>query len=412
MTNTRRRTFHAVIVILLAFIAVCASPVRAAGPGAESAQDYVQPFISRMQYQTLLDALGLDRDQKAIAEALYSDYAMLIEAGVEDAERQASAAGKDTVAAVLSGKQRATAIELRQMRSDVVKAYTSVWDTADIAMEHLLSGATAFLTSSQAAQAEPKLRDLRRAIHLAPLRDMRYSSDYAGEGVCLLDLVAEAQQPGGELTNVPRAPLASLLEQYEAALDGVILAEADDMRAAPVQKRIADIQRDDAAARNAQARMLQPWQQMYQLNRRTTGAIAQLITNPVEKQNWLDRFDRACFPWLLEEDKIDQQMNWLNKQSIDGEAWAGLQNAYETYRAERRVLAQSMIEMIVNARLTMALALHPMMDPTAVPGEASGVYADMIKLTGRQKAVATTMNDVIRISLNESQRKAMNRAIR
>ncbi len=395
------------------FVAFCVSFSSAAiGAAGETARDYVQPYVTRVQYQELLESIDLDRDQQFIATAIYSDYANMIDDAVDAANQLAVDAGRDTVDAVLSGRVRMTADELRSLRVNVLKAHTTVWPTVDAALYDLLEGTQAILNSVQAQQADPVLLGLRRDLYLEPARMQQYSSEYAGEGVCLLDLVAEARTDGGELAGVDNRQLQQLLRTYEMQLDQVLPDVAAKLRQASVDRRLASIDRDDRAERAADARLLQPWQQLYDLNRRTAQAIAGLAADPADSQALMDRFHTACFPWLLDDALADRQYDWLSKQSLADPASSQIEQAYTLYRKQRRVLAESMIELIVDARLTLAVPMHPMMDPTDVPDDAAEVYEQMIRITGEQKAARSQVRDAFNAALTTAQRKAMNRAVR
>lgn len=402
---------------ILLLMCACVAAVAAFAPPAsaqsgESARDYVHPHVTRIQYQQLLDAVNLDRDQQFIVGALYSDYASIIDAAVESADAQAEAAGRDTVDAVLSGRMRIAPDELRDMRAAVVQTYTDVFVAADAAFEHLITSTEAVLTESQARQAGPAIRELKRNVFLEPARREQFASDYAGEGVELLQLAAEARDDGGALASVDDRKLQSLLEQYEMQLDQQLHELSAQMRQASVQRRVASILRDDRAARTAEARMLQPWQRLYELNRRTASAIGELIDSPADRQAWMDRYHIACFPWLLAQELPDRQYQWLAQQSLAEPAWTQIEQAYRQYTQQRRTLAESMIELIIDARLSLGVVMHPMMNPTDVPDDATEFYEQMIRITGEQKANRSQVRDAFNAVLSDAQRKAMNRAVR
>lgn len=405
---TRQSVFAAVAAL---FIAATSLPAAGQTYG-ESAADFVQPRLTRTQLGTLLDALSFDRDQRTIAESIYSGYAAQVNAAIERADAAADQAGRATVEQALAGRVRVSVEQLREMRADVLRAYTTVWPEVDTALDELLSGIEALSTPAQHERARDRMLALRRELYLAPRRANAYSSDYAGEGVNVLQLIEDARADGGELASVSQRQLAPLRDQYEKQLDAMLEDTSSQLRAARVNQRIAQIRRDDRARRIASAQMLQAWQRVYDLNRRTVKAIGEMIQSPEGRQQWQQRFDRACFPWLLEDDVPDRQYAWLLEQNLAPEIRSQIEQAYQHYTQRHRAVAQSMIELIVQARLTLAVPLHPMMDPTDVPDQASDLYEQLLKLTGEQQAATNRVLDTFQSLITETQRRAMRRALR
>jgi len=400
-----------VAALLVAAIASFAPPAAGQSYG-ESAADFVQPRITQQQFRSLLEAMNFDRDQKTIAQALYSDYASAIDAAIQKADEAADRAGRQTVEQALAGRVRLPVEQLREMRASVLKAYTSVWSAADAALDDLLFGVETLATPAQQQQAQSEILAMRRAIYLAPRRVNEYSSEYAGEGVNVLRLIDDARAEDGELASLSDRDLQPLRQRYVQQLDALLEETASQLRSARLEQRIARIRRDNRARRNAAAKVLQPWQRLYNLNRRTVNAIGELIDAPADRQRWQHRFDRACFPWLLQDERPDRMHAWLAQQTLPQQTWTQIEQAYAHYRQRRRALADTMIELIVQARLTRAVPLHPMMDPAEVPDEAADLYEQLLKLTGEQTAARNQAVETIESLLSSTQRRDMQRALR
>src|SRR5688572_16962829 len=105
-----RMTFVAFALLVLA-LALAPSPAMA----QERARDYVQPRITRAQFQKLCQDIGLESNQKQIAGVAFSDYEAAMDDLVKRLDAEALAAGRSTVDDSLSGKARVASDELQRL---------------------------------------------------------------------------------------------------------------------------------------------------------------------------------------------------------------------------------------------------------------------------------------------------------
>lgn len=399
----------------LAAIAALALTAGAA-KAQESALDFVKPIVTRVHFQAVVEQLGLDRDQMAITEILFSDYSGSINDVVESADARAEAAGRDTVREALSGRVIVPADELRAMRAAVLESYRDGWADADRLLEDLLFNVELSLRAEQLPRLEEAKRALRRRIVLHPEQVAAETYEYAGDGVDLLELVDEAVAPGGELEPLRMDRIAPIMEAYAAELDRYLAAAATEVRRVRLERRLAGIRRDGGAIRELQRDAIELWHALYDLNQRTAEAVATRVESELgtaAAESWLDRVDAATFPWLFERTVPDLQHEWLLGQPLEAEVADKVADVYGAYAAERRGLRRGAVAMMIRCRLDQHLIVHPMADTSLLTDAPSRtLYEQLVQNSGELAEIDREAAEALERLVTEEQRGEMARAVR
>jgi hypothetical protein len=187
--------------MLARLCALCFVLCVLAGPAAaqERARDFIEPRVSKTQFQQLCQQIGLQSDQRQIANIAFSDYEAALADAATRLDEQALAAGRQSVDDSLSGKARLPAEDLKRLRGEVLKVYVQAGPEADAALDALIGGVEALLTEDQQDKFTAAKRWLHREILLHPRASNAAYQEYAGDGVDVLALVEQARGEGGEL---------------------------------------------------------------------------------------------------------------------------------------------------------------------------------------------------------------------
>lgn len=388
-----------------------------AAPGAlgqESAKDYIEPRVSRPQFLLLYRQLGLDSNQRSIAELMYSDYSGALDDLMKQMDAQAEQAGARTVQDAMLGKVRLSAEELRAKRVAVLKAFEQHFAAIDKALDHLLGGLESILTPEQEIHFQPALRELNRSIYLHPRQNGAGFQEYAGDGVDVLMMVDDAMKEGGELHGLEREALASILGEYEHQLDALLVRTTPEHRDLKIRRKIAGIEKDSAAMRDLDQMALARWKELYQFNLTTVkriGEVAGTTLGEAARQKWLDRFDQASFTWLYPRKKPDRQIEWIRQQSLPAETRERAEDIYEEYLSKRRELSRQAIDIMLRARIEFQTMLYSMMDPATVDGTPGRpLYDQLLRNTGEQANLDNTTSTALEELLNAQQRESMRKA--
>jgi hypothetical protein len=396
------------IAILLLSAAAFASRARAAG---ESALDHIEPRVDRTSFAAFLDQLNMDDDQRVIATMLYGDYAAEIEDLAAGLDAQAEEAGRERVQDALAGTIYLDPQELRRLRAEVLKTYRSGWDKADELFEDLIVQTHVLLMEQAAADFGPALRRLRREVFLHPRAASKQDEAYAGEGVDVAQLVEEAVLPRGELESFDQSLLAGILEEYARQVDALLVSTAAADRRGRMEYALARIERDRSAMRAEEQAALSRWQRLYQVNRQTAqevGAVVGQSLGAGAQQQWMSRFDRACFPWLYDRTMPDRQADWIARRVSDEEVVQKAQEIHAAYVTERATLRRETIDLILRARLTFRIMVHSRMDSSALnDSSARELYQDLLKNSGKRAKLDSDTSDGLEALLTERQRRQM-----
>ncbi len=380
----------------------------------EAAKDFIEPRVSRPQYLLMYRQLGLDSGQRSIAELMFSDYTTTLDDLARRLDEQAVAAGSKTVHDAMMGKSRLAADELRAKRVGVLKVYQQGLPAIDHALDDLLSGLESVLTPDQTMLFEPARRELLRDVYLHPRQTGSDFQEYAGDGVDVLMLYADATKDDGELKGLDSSTCQAILNDYELRLDALLAQSAREYRNAKLSRKIAGIEKDNAAMHDLDQAALARWKDLFQLNQKTVreiGAIAATSLGASAQQKWLDRFDQASFKWLYPRRKPDRQIDWMRRESLPAETMAKADAIYDGYIAKRRELSRQAIDIMLRARIEFQTMLYSMMDPTNIDDRVRrGLYEELLKNTGEQANAETNASGALEGLLTASQRESMRKA--
>jgi hypothetical protein len=397
---------------LMALLAFAASPALA----QERARDYVQPRITRAQFQKLCQDVGLQSNQKQIAGVAFSDYESTLDELVERLDAEAIAAGRAKVDDSLSGKARVPAEELQRLRVAVLKVYLQAGAEVDSATDMLIGGLETLLADDQQAKFDASLRALRREIVLQPRASASSYQEYAGDGVDVQALVAAAGAEGGELAALADDALSDLLADYAVKLDQVLVETASADRQGRVLRKIASIDKDADAMRREEQAALQRWQRLYELNRETVEHIASYAKDAVSAdaaEQFTQRFDRASFTWLYPRRKPDRQIEWMRQQNLAAETMQKAEGTYAQYVERRDGLSRSAIDIMLKARLEFRTILHAMIDQASIDDHVPGsLWNDLIKNTGEQAHLESNTSAQLEAAVDEATRQALREAMK
>lgn len=415
--NTCRKTRSAargplVLLIGLILSGLCSMPAMA----VETALHFVEPRIGKDHFALLGQGLDLAPDQRIIMEALYRDYADSIDQLINQTDALADGVGRQRVNDALSGKTLVPPAELRALRVEVLKTYELSWPETDRLLEQLLDDTRSILNSEQIAQFDTSLREIRRMILLHPRQAEALYPEYAGDGVDVLLLAAQATASRGELESIDRSQLNEILDAYEYQLDALLIDTAKAHRKCKLEARIARLQRDPEAIAAQEQIAVGLWQQLYQLNRHTVTQIGDLAGDMLgadARNRWLNRFDRESFAWLFAPRTPDRQYDWLKTRRMDAQLKADVESIYKQYRTRRSELIGQAIEIMLRGRLEYQTMLYSMMDPTSVSDAVRrGLYQELLINSGELAGLESNTSSELEALLTDDQRQQMRKGIR
>lgn len=397
------------IVALLSLL-LCVSAVRA----DKSAMEFFEPVVTHRQFTDLVRQLQLDHQQRMIVELLFSDYTDAIDALARQADREADAVGRQTILEAYSGRRLVDPTELRRLRLGVLEAYRAYWPRVDRQLDELIEGVRSMLVADQRSSMEVPLRQLRRAMLLHPRQVGRSSFEYAGDGLDLLQLMAEAVREGAELHGLDEQ-LARIRSRYELQLDELLMQTADAHRSNRMAMRLARVRRDQNAQREAEEQGLELWRLLYDLNETTSRAIGEVAAAAGQghQQRWRQRYLEATFPWMFSRGVTDRQVEWLERQQLTDRQREQAAAVYETFQQRRAELRQDAIDMMLTARMEMRCIIYAMMDQSELASPiALNLHQRLLRNTGDLASAEAAATAGLESLLNDNQRAAMRRAMR
>lgn len=403
---------------ILQFIAVvCALlGVSRAAMADTSAADFIEPVMTHRQYTIISQRLALPYEQRVIAELLFADYTDTIKHIVQQADARADAAGRQRVIDAFSGRIVIDPAELASIRLAMLNIYSDTWADADSALDELLLSLHSILNDEQSPKLAPAIVEVRRQMMLHPRDAARASYEYAGDGVDVLLLVQEAKN-GNELHGLSEAALQQVLSTYEHHLDALLAETMQISRDARMAIRIARLQRNDDARREAETAAIEVWQRLYDLNEWTVRQVAAIAGQTLGEEAgaaFIDRFHRACFPWLFTRGVPDRQNEWMAGQALADDQRERVEGIYREYNARRAELLEQARSIMVAARRDLKRVIYPMMDSTELIASpiAQGVFERLLKNSGELSSLEAATSDRFETVLTEQQRLNMRRAIR
>jgi len=315
----------------------------------------------------------------------------------------------------LSGRRVVDPEQLRQARLNVLEVYAEHQQDAEVHLEFLFSSIENVLNDDQRASFDEPERRLRRELYLHPLHAGRHAYEYAGEGVDIIRLIDDAQRDDGELAAMNSDRLASVVQQYERQVDALLDEYGPGIRRAQMQERIARVARDESAQREAERQAIAYWQELYDLNHRTVNEVKSIVATEVgadAAEQWIKRFDKACFPWLFSRRMPDRQYDWIARQRLDDDQRRRIDAAYEAYRQSQWERCREAIEIMLKARHDHERIIYPMMNPTQLEGRLLETHRRLLQLSGRMAGLEASASAELESLLTDHQRMALRRAVR
>lgn len=398
----------------VALIAAWSAPTEAAprrGRSTDDALAHVQPKAPRQAYMDFLAEMGVEDDQRMVLEVAYSTYASGLAALAEELDEKAEAAGRSRVESALEGAVILSPEEMRRLRIAVLRAYAEGWDDADALLEELLLNTEVLLDEGQSAAFEDALATLHREIYLHPLQAQSDDETYAGDGVDLFQLVEEARREGGELETLPAGTLEGVLDQYAAALDSLLVAQANWQRKGELDQAIARIERDEDALAEAERAALNRWRAAYGLLEGAAGEIGEIVgreLGPTAAARWDQRVREATFPWLYGEQLPDRQYRWIARQDLPTEKLARAKAIHDAFAEQQAELAADAGDLIIQARKKYGLILRGSMNPADLrDAGARDLYQRFLRNSGQRSKLHGDTSGKLNALLTERQSQQM-----
>lgn len=407
-----RRCFTIALTAAVMTIAAVVPPAAA----ETSAREFIQPTLSHQEFTTLVRSLNLSHDQRMIIELLFTDYVDSVEATIMEADAAADEVGRQTVEDAFAGRVIIDPARLRELRASTLQAYKPYINQGDALLHDFISDVQMMLESEQRRTFDAALPELRRAQYLQPRHDTRNSYEYAGEGVDVLQLLAEARRDGGELQGLTTSDLADVSQQYATQLDALLIETSASWREAEFASRLARVTRDEPAMRQADEARIEHWQQLHQLNTHAIERIAAIATARLGEsaaEIWRQRFENEAFAWLFARSTPDRQYDWLQRQRLSSQQQSEIDEIYVEYQARQRGLAREIIAMMLRARTELKCVIHPMMEQSELRGGVDRVlFEELLRKTGEMASLDSTTSGQFESVLDENQRITFRRAIR
>jgi len=399
------------VAAALGGLAGVAAPIAGMPPGGASALEVIEPRVTRAQYERFVERLGLGDDQRLVAQLIYSDYATALHDLAARLGEETQAAGRQRVEDALAGKIIVEPGELRRMRVAVLETYRSRWGDADHLLHELIVNTESLLSEESAGDVEGAMRELRRGVYLHPRRASELDETYAGDGVDVVALAAGAAAEGGEMAGLETAGVSRILEDYERQLDALLVATAAADREGRAQHAMARIERDRDAMRREERGQLERWRQLHQINQQAVRAIGRQVGADLgaeAQRAWLDRFDRACFPWLYRATTPDKQWEWIAGHGVEDGVRAKGEEVHGAYRAAYDGQCQEAISVILKGRIGCKVMLSSRMDPSTIEDTATReLYQELLRNTGKRATLDADTTAALEGLLTERQRKQM-----
>jgi hypothetical protein len=400
-----------VMATTVAAIIMAVSPAHA----EESARDYFRPILTHQHFTVLSRALDLDQQQRMIAELVFSDYTDAVASMMQRADQAADEAGRQTVLEVYRGRRFLDAQQLRSLRVAVLETYMSFLPHLDEELDDLLEGVRSLLQAEQRDKLQPALQTLRRVLLLHPRQRERNSFSYAGDGVDVLELLTIAQRAEQELASLDAHLLQDVIKSYTDELDDLLVQTSAAQRENQMRMRLARIAQDAAAVREAEQHAMELWSSLYELNTATVRAIgriaAQHLGQEVQSQ-WLDRYTKACFPWMFTEGRVDRQYAWLEGQGLTAAQQEQATRVYQAYQQRERELRMAAIELMLSARVQAQAVVYAMMDRSEITTTvARTIHTQLLHNSGELASAQAEAAAGFESLLSDEQRAAMRRAM-
>lgn len=383
-------------------------------PGVARAGDLhgIEPRIDRRPFETLLVALHADTAQRQVADMLYADYLSGLERLAEDTREAAAAAGRKRVDDALAGRIFLDTEELRRLRLAVAEVEYGRWPEARRRAEELIDNVTSLLGSASDAEIAAALADLHRAMYLHPRRTRENDADYAGDGLDLSILLAQAMGEDGELAGLGSERLAPAMGDYRMRVDSFLLANAEAEHAGRRAMALARIEQNPTARRNAQQDAVGRWRELHEINQSTSRVVTDVAQEELGSDaaaRWTERFDRACFPGIFRAPDPERQQAWMVRQDLPEETLRKAGVIVDDFRARHHALCRDAAGLMLKGRLVMGTVIHAgHMDPSVLADpRARDLYQALVRNSGERAELVASATGKLEALLTERQRKKM-----
>ena len=367
----------------------------------------IEPIVTRDAYMDCCRALGLEDDQLPITELLYEDYlAGLMQLQATSIER-AKAAGADELEAAFQGQSSLRSDELRALRIAVMRTRALNWSEVDALQQMLIEGTVAIGVDGTDVDIQSTLQSMQRRVVQDHARRSGSSTDYAGDGFDLAAMV-EAEREG-LLVSAQGETLDSIVDTWRSQATQLMLMHGSLERAATIERRIADINRDGEAATLLMAQRSERWRPLHEINAWAIESIAQLLAATGGDEEWRTKAKARLYPWLYADDAVDRTAAWiLRNGNPEQQEQAG--KTLEAYQLDRNTVRRAIEALVVKARLEHGIVLG---SPAAgrVP-DAQDVQRAWLQATGELQLIKGRAEDQLKATLTPGQLAAVKRSLR
>jgi len=410
-TTTTPTALRIPLVVLLAVVA-WASPVTA----AETADDLLQPRVSRETWGLVLRAADIDPETRLIAEMVYDSYVSDLWMLIEEADATAEDAGLARLRDADAGRLRIPFSELRTLRASVLASYAPFLRRLHEMNEAVFEDLATLLDDSARARIVPEVRARRRMMHLRSLEVLQNASDYAGDGLDLIALATEARSAGGPLAGVRPGAIDQALEGWAQGLDALLRFDGADRMVARLQWRVAGLLDDPDAERDAAAELMAHWRNQHELTWSAAMMIRDLVLadrGETVAAEWRTMVAAATFPWLYRDRRPDRQITWLRKHDLPeatAEAVAAIERRYHRRLDE---IAAPLVERLVRARVEYGWPLQPRSELSELPVRGlRDLYQDLLRGTGELATLDAEISAELETAAGPSLGARMRRTVR
>ena len=369
-----------------------------------AAEHFIQPFVKRDVYQSYCTQIGIDSDQREIANLFYEDYVQQLVDLQEISRARAVEAGAERLEEAYKGRGFMKSDEIRSTRIAVQESYAENWPVVDRLFDDLISD-TASLSIDPTSDAVVEAGgELTRFVVLESVRMGEQDRTYAGDG---LDVVVLIEQLGIETD----PSLDDVRRQYTDRMNEIVVRNARLDRASIIKERVAKITKDDEVALELMRKRVERWKTLNAMNQWAIDSVAYVLDarGDVEAVSRWRRLARETrFPWLHRSDQVELIAGWIvrNGGPEQQEKARAILDDYEPTREVLRVEFETLLLSARNDQNVMLGASVLEKDP-----ESAELRAAHLRLTGELRLLESRTVERLETLLTPGQRAAARRSI-
>ena len=281
------------------------------------------------------------------------------------------------------------------------------WPTVDALRQMLIDGTVALGVDGDAAESKAALESMQRRVMQDHARRSGGSTDYAGEGFDLAALTESERT--GLLADVQGETLDSIVDTWRSQVTQLVIMYGPLERSAAIERRIADINRDDESAKKLMKERADRWRPLNEINAWSIDSIAFLLAPTGGDAEWRMKSRRQQFPWLYTDDIVDRMATWIMRNG-NPEQQQQTSELLDAYRLDRNVVRRSMESLVIDARLEHGIILGSSA-AGRVP-EAQDVQRAWLQASGELQLLKGRAEDQLNALLTPGQVAAVNRSMR